>query len=67
MKTKDEILNQIYVNVDDLRILIPELNYYKALDIINEIQDEMKEQNMFIPGTRKKLVSTKLLKKKLGI
>lgn len=67
MKTKDEVLNQIYVNVDDLRILIPELNYYKALDIMNEIQDEMKEQNMFIPGTRKKLVSTKLLKKKLGI
>lgn len=67
MKTKDDILNQIYITADDLRILVPEFTYYKALDFINEIQEEMKEQQMYIPGCKKKLAATKLVKKKLGI
>lgn len=67
MKTKEEILNQVYITAEDLIILIPEMKYQRALDIINDIRKEMEEKKYFIPITRKHLALTKLVKKKLGI
>lgn len=67
MKTKNEILDQIYMTAEDLTLLIPGLKLYKARNIISEIIKEMEELKMFIPNTKKKLASTKLIKKKLGI
>lgn len=67
MKTNKEILSQFYVTAKDLMQLIPGLKPYKARIYISEIIAEMKELNMFIPSTKERLASTKLLKKKLGI
>ena len=67
MKTNKEILDQFYISAQDLMQLIPGLKLYKARIYISEIIKEMEELNMFIPKTRERLASTKLLKKKLGI
>lgn len=67
MKTNKEILDQIYMSANDLMQLIPGLKLYKARIYISEIIKEMEEQKMFIPKTRQRLASTKLVKKKLGI
>lgn len=67
MKSKEEILNQLYMTASDLQTLIPEMKYQRALDIINDIRKEMEEKNYFLPISQKKLALTKLVKKKLGI
>lgn len=67
MKSKEEILNQLYMTASDLQTLIPEMKYQRALDIINDIRKEMKDKNYFLPISQKKLALTKLVKKKLGI
>lgn len=67
MKTNKEILDQIYISAEDLMQLIPGLKKYKARMYISEIISEMEELKMFIPNTKKRLASTKLVKKKLGI
>ena len=67
MKTKEEILNQLYLTADDLQKLVPEMKYQRALDIINDVREEMEEKKYFLPISRKKLALTKLVKKKLGI
>ena len=64
---KKEILDQLYISAEDLMQLIPGLKLYKAREYITEIIKEMEEQNMFIPTTKKRLASTKLVRKKLGI
>ncbi len=66
MKTKEEILNQLYITAEDLMILIPEIKYQRALGYINEIQKEMQEKNYFIPISQKKVALTKLIRKKFG-
>lgn len=66
MKTKEEILNQLYITAEDLTILIPTMNYQKALGYIKQTQEEMKEKNLFIPETKTKLALTKLIRKKFG-
>lgn len=65
-KTNEEILKQLYVTANDLMTLIPELKYQRALGYINEVREEMKEKNYFLPTTQKKLALTKLVKKKFG-
>ena len=65
-KTKEEILEQLYVTAEDLMVLIPGLKKYKAIVYITELIEEMKKQNMFVPTTKQRLVSTKLVKKKFG-
>lgn len=65
-KTKEEILEQLYVTAEDLMVLIPGLKKYKAIVYISELIEEMKKQNMFVPTTKQRLVSTKLAKKKFG-
>ena len=67
MKSNKEILDQIYISAEDLMQLIPGLKLYKARIYISEIIKEMEKQNMFIPKTKQRLASTKLVKKKLGI
>lgn len=67
MKTNKEILDQLYISANDLMQLIPGLKLYKARIYISEIIKEMEKQNMFVPKTRERLASTKLVKKKLGI
>ena len=67
MKTKEEVLEQIYMSAKDLKILIPNLGVNKCVEYIKDVQEEMKEKNYFIPRTKEKLALTKLVKKKFGI
>lgn len=66
-KTKDEILDQLYVSADDIKTLIPKLGINRCRSLIDEIQEEMKEKKLFVPDGKPKLASTKLLKKKFGL
>ena len=65
MKTKEEILEQLYISAEDLRILIP-IGKVKAIQAINEIREEMKEKGYYIPQTKIHLALTKLVRKKYG-
>lgn len=65
MKTRKEILEQLYVGYKDLIDL--GYGYVESKKLINEIRDKMKELNMYVPRTKTKLASTKLIRKRLGI
>ena len=65
-KTKEEILEQLYVTAEDLMILIPTLKYQRALNYIKEIQVEMEQKKYFVPVSQTKLALTKLIRKKFG-
>lgn len=68
MKSKEEVLNQTYMDAKDLRILIPGLNIIRCREFIEEVQKEMEQKKLFIPpGTKPRRALTKLVKKKLGI
>lgn len=67
IKTKEEILNQLYITAQDLKILIPKLGINKCREFIDKIQEEMKEKNYFIPDSKPKLALTKLVKKRFGL
>lgn len=66
MKTKEEILEQLYVSAKDLKILIPTIGINGAKKAIKEIQEEMKEKGYFVPETKTLLALTKLVKKRFG-
>lgn len=65
-KTKEEILDQLYLSADDLKILIPEITYATALKYIKDVREEMKNKNIFLPNSKTKLALTKLVRKKFG-
>ncbi len=65
-KTKEQILEQLYITADDLQVLIPEISYSKALKYIKEAREEMEEKKYVIPGERPMLALTKLVRKKFG-
>lgn len=65
-KTKDEILDQLYISAHDLQKLIPGITYANALAYIKSIQGEMKKKNLFVPNGQTKLALTKLVRKKFG-
>ena len=65
-KTKSEILDQLYLSADDLKILIPGITYATALKYIKEVREEMKSKNIFLPTSKTKLALTKLVRKKFG-
>ena len=65
--TIEEIKNKDYINATELQVLIPGLGYDNALGIIKELQEEMKQKNLYVPKTKPKLVLMKLVKKKFGI
>jgi len=67
MKTKEEILNQLYISASDLQILIQPMCRTTAIKYIKDIQDEMKEKGLYVPKTKTKLALTKLVKRKFGI
>ena len=66
MKTKEQILDQLYISAEDLRILIPTMGKVTAIKEINKIRDEMKEKGYYIPETKTHLALTKLVKKRYG-
>lgn len=65
-KTKEEILNQLYVSAYDLRKLIPGMTYATAIKYIKLAQDEMREKNLLVPDGQTKLALTKIIRKKFG-
>lgn len=66
MKTKEQILNQIYMTVKDLK-QITGLGLNKCQNIMKELRDEAKQQGYYIPVERNILVPTKVVKKKFKI
>lgn len=62
----EELLKQYYLSAEDLTKLLP-IGYLKAMKMIDEIQKEMKEKNYFIPDGKRKVVLTKLVRKKCGL
>ncbi len=66
MKTKDEILNQLYITPKDLKTLIPSLGENKCTDYIKEVREEMKTKGYFVPQSKPFLALTKLVRKKFG-
>ena len=66
MKTNKELLEQEYMNANELMQIIP-VNYIIALGYIKEIQEEMKEKNYLVPKSRQKVALTKLIRKKFGL
>lgn len=65
-KTKDEILEQLYVSANDLQVLIPYLPYTTALEYIKKARDEMVEKNIFVPTGKTKIALTKIIRKNFG-
>lgn len=66
MKTKEEILNQTYMSVNDLQV-ITGLGKNKCTEIMSELKDTMVEKGMFIPLKKKLLIPTKMIRKKMSI
>ena len=52
MKTKEEILEQLYITPQDLKILIPELGINNCIKVIKQMREEMEKRNMFVPNSR---------------
>ena len=66
-KTTDEILAQPYITARDLKMIIPNLGYTRALSYIDAVRKEMQEKNYFVPDGKTKVALTKLVRKKFGI
>ncbi len=66
-KTRDEVLNQDYITPQDLKIIMPTLGINNCIEIIREIRNDMKEQNLFVPNSKPLLALTRVAKKKLGL
>lgn len=67
MKTNEEILKQQYITARDIQQIIPKLGYIKALKYIDDLREEMKQKNYFVPEGKTKVALTKLFKKKFGV
>lgn len=65
-KTKEEVLDQLYVSAYDLLILNPTMSYSTALNYVKEKRKEMKNKNLFVPPGQTKVVLMKLVKKDWG-
>lgn len=66
MKTKEEILNQVYMTVKDLKV-ITGLGLGRCQSIMKELREEARELGYYIPIERNILVPTKIVKKKFKI
>lgn len=67
VKTKEEILEQLYISPQDLKILIPTMGIGNCLNCIKEVRAIMKEKNYYVPQTKPMLALTKIVRKELGI
>ena len=66
MKTKQEILEQTYMSVKDLKQLTG-LGLTRCQNIMRDLREEAKEEGYFIPTERNILVPTKIVKRKFKI
>lgn len=66
MKTKQEILEQTYMSVKDLKQLTG-LGLTRCQNIMRDLREEAKEEGYFIPVERNILVPTKIVKSKFKI
>ena len=66
MKTKQEILDQTYMTVKDLK-QITGLGLTRCQNIMRDLREEAKEEGYFIPTERNILVPTKIVKRKFKI
>ena len=66
MSEEDKILSQYYLTAKDLMVIIPKLSYKRALQYIDDIRQEMKNEGYFVPEGRTKVALTKLIRKKFG-
>lgn len=62
----EEILKNYYITADDIRKIMP-VGISKAQKIINELQEEMKNKNYYVPEGKKKVALTKLFKRRYGL
>ena len=60
-------MKNYYMSAKDLQKMIPNLTYNRALKIIEEARNIMKERNYLIPITKEKLALTKIVNEMLGI
>ena len=67
MKTKEEILNQIYITSNDLKLLVPTLGKGRCIEIVKELRNEMEKEGMYVPKTKPLLASVKMLRKKFKV
>lgn len=67
MKSKEKILEQLYISPQDLKLLVPTLGIELCRKFIDEARFEMENNGYFVPQTKPKLALTKIVKKKLGI
>lgn len=66
MKTKQEILDQTYMSVKDLKQLTG-LGLTRCQNIMRDLREEAKEEGYFIPVERNILVPTKIVKRKFKL
>ncbi len=66
-KTEKQVLEQMYMTSDDLKVICPTMGINARGKFISEIREEMKKQNYYLPTGWEKLALTKLVKEKLGI
>lgn len=66
MKTKEEILDQLYISPQDLKMLIPKLGINKCTEYIKDVRLEMQDKGYFVPQSRPLLALTKIVKKRCG-
>ncbi len=59
-------MNNLYISAKELQQEL-HISYHSALEIIVEVQKEMKERKYLIPNTRTKLALTWMVKKKIGL
>ena len=67
VEEKEKILNKSYLTASDLQKLMYPMSHSTALKHINEIQQEMKDKDLYIPNTKTHLALTKLVRKRFGI
>lgn len=67
MKTKEEILNQLYITPSDLKILIPTMGKNKCVEEIKQTRHEMEQKGLFVPPSKPYIALTKLIRKRYGI
>ncbi len=65
-KTKEEVLNQLYVSAYDLQVIFPTMGYESALDYIKQIRKKMENKNLFVPQGKTKLALLSIIKKDCG-
>lgn len=66
MKTKEEILDQLYITSADLKILIPTMGIGRCIEEIKEMRKIMEEKGYYVPTSKPFLALTKIAKKRYG-